>query len=115
MWLFHPRAGFFSIVQKPGEARLTVRARVAADLDRLRRFYLPTLSATVANAGTDYTFRATASREAVSKAAAQMAAEIDYPNFKNEVANRGGKKRAAIYSRVWVELLALQATQGPRT
>ena len=84
MWLFSPKAGFFSIVQKPGETRLTVRARVAADLDRLRKFYLPSMSATVANAGTDYPFRATASREAVSKAAATMAAEIDYYFGKNK-------------------------------
>ncbi len=34
MWLF-TKFGFFSVVQKPGEARLTVRARVAADLERL--------------------------------------------------------------------------------
>lgn len=114
MWLFSPKTGFFSIVQKPGVTRLTVRARVAADLDRLRKSYLPSLTATVGNAGSDYAFRATASSEAVSKAAAQMVAEIDYPNFKNEVARRGGKQRAAIYSRVWVELLALQGARRSR-
>lgn len=43
MWLV-TIIGFFSIVQKPGQAGLTIRARVAADLDRLREQYLPTLS-----------------------------------------------------------------------
>ena len=36
MWLF-TTVGFFSVVQKPGTDKLTVRARVAPDLDRLRR------------------------------------------------------------------------------
>ena len=107
MWLF-TIIGFFSVVQKPGETQLTVRARVAADLDRLRERYLPTLSATVTNAGTDYPFRARASRKAFSEAMARMGEDIDYANFKNEVAKVSGKGRAHIYSGVWTQLLALE-------
>ncbi|KAF0178677.1 MAG: hypothetical protein FD161_1721 [Limisphaerales bacterium] len=106
MWLF-TTLGFFSVVQKPGEMQLTVRARVDADLDRLRERYLPTLSATVANAGTDYPFRARVSRKAFSEAMAQMAEDIDYSNFKDEVARVSGRGRAHIYSGVWTQLLAL--------
>ena len=36
MWIF-TTIGFFSIVRKPGTDFLTVRARVASDLDDLRR------------------------------------------------------------------------------
>jgi 8-oxo-dGTP pyrophosphatase MutT (NUDIX family) len=111
MWLFYPSVGFLSVVQKPGEAQLTVRARVAADLDRLRERYLPTLSATVANAGTDYPFRARASRKAFSEAMARMGENIDYANFKNEVAKVSGKGRAHIYSGVWTQLLALEGSE----
>lgn len=111
MWLFYPKAGYFSVVQKPGEADLTVRARVAADLDRLRELCLPTLSPTIAHAGTDYPFRAKASRAAFSAAMAKLAEAIDYENFKNEVAKVGGKKRAAIYSGVWTHLLALEGSE----
>jgi hypothetical protein len=46
MWLF-TTFGFFSVVQKSHSDGLTVRARDAADLDRLRAEYLPELSATV--------------------------------------------------------------------
>ncbi len=46
MWLLIPE-GFFSIVQKEDEKELCVRARVGADLDRLRQTYLPTLGETV--------------------------------------------------------------------
>ncbi len=108
MWFFYPKAGFYSVVQKPGDADLTVRARVAADLDRLRELYLPTLSPTIAHAGTDYPFRAKASRAAFSTAMAKLAEGIDYSNFKSEVAKVGGKKRAAIYGGVWQHLLALE-------
>ena len=106
MWLF-TTIGFFSVVRKPGETKLTVRARVAADLARLRERYLPTLSATVANAGTDYAFRALVPRKEFSKALARITEDISYTNFKNEVAKISGKGRADIYSGVWTRLLAL--------
>ena len=110
MWLV-TTIGFFSVVQKPGEAQLTVRARVAADLDRLREHYLPALSATVANAGTDYPFRARVSRQAFSEAMAKMAGDIDYANFKNEVTKVSGKGRTGIYNGVGTELLALEQSE----
>lgn len=107
MWLF-TTIGFFSVVRKPGETKLTVRSRVAADLDRLREHYLPALSATVVNAGTDYPFRAQVPRKAFSKAMALMGEAIGYANFKSEVARVSGKDRAEIYSGVWTRLLALE-------
>lgn len=107
MWVF-TTIGFFSVVRKPGETKLTVRSRVAADLDRLREHYLPTLSATVVNAGTDYPFRAQVPRKAFSKGMALMGEAIGYANFKSEVARVSGKDRAEIYSGVWTRLLALE-------
>ena len=110
MWLV-TTIGFFSVVQKPGAVQLTVRARVAADLDRLRERYLPTLSTTVANVGTDYPFRARVSRTAFSEAMARMVGDIDYANFKNGVTKVSGKGRAGIYSGVWTQLLALEQSE----
>ena len=49
-WLLTPE-GFYSIVQKPGEERLCVRARDTADLDRLRERYMAALSETVETRG----------------------------------------------------------------
>lgn len=57
MWLM-TRFGFFSVVQKPGETDLTVRARVEADLLALKAAYLPSMGPILANAGTDYQYRA---------------------------------------------------------
>jgi 8-oxo-dGTP pyrophosphatase MutT (NUDIX family) len=107
MWLL-TTFGFFSAVQKPGTDFLTIRARVASDLDNLRGRYLPELSPTVADAGTDYPFRAMASHQAFAAAAGRMAGDIDYANFKSEVARQMGSARADAYHQVWDVLHKLQ-------
>jgi hypothetical protein len=43
MWLF-TNIGFFRIVQKSGNDFITIRARVASDLDSLRKKFMPGLS-----------------------------------------------------------------------
>ena len=110
MWLI-TSLGFFSIVCKPGDMEsgmLTVRARVKSDLEELRHHCLPSLGAIVEGAGTDYRFRATAPRDEVAKALAKMIQQIDYGNFKNEVADKQGKHRAKVYGKVWDVLYELQ-------
>lgn len=105
--------GFFSIVEKPWNRQndeLTVRARVHDDLMRLEAF-LPSMGQIIESEDSDYRFRAVAPRQAVSAAMAKLAADIDYDNFKNEVASRQGHARAAIYSHVWHDLYGLQADQ----
>lgn len=110
MWL-QSRVGFFSIVSKPGDAklhRLTVRARVESDLVTLREQYLPELGTVHCSSGNDYRYRAQAPKEAVGQALARMAMDIDYNNFKQVVARDQGAQRAHIYGRVWGELYQLQ-------
>jgi 8-oxo-dGTP pyrophosphatase MutT (NUDIX family) len=110
MWMITP-IGFFSVVQKAEDKQdgmLTVRARVGADLDRLRAEFLPSLGPVKKNAGTDYRYRARAPRGDVAVALANLAMQIDYSNFKNEVAKRQGKARAATYGKVWDVLFDLK-------
>ena len=102
--------GFFSVVRKPGETDLTVRARVRADLEALKRGHLPSLGSIDSGGGTDYPYRAQVSADSFAAAIATMVEEIDYSNFKNEVAVRQGNARAHIYSEVWGALHKL--TQG---
>lgn len=103
MWL-QTTVGFFSIVQKEGEAGLTVRARARRDLEQLRARYLPELSDIREGEGTDYRYRAGASHEAVADAVRRMVLDVGYPNFKDEVERAAGAERAAVYSRVWSAL-----------
>jgi 8-oxo-dGTP pyrophosphatase MutT (NUDIX family) len=110
MWIITP-LGFFSIVQKPGDAAtdtLTVRARVRSDLDALQAAVLPGLGKITESKSTDYSFRATAPRALVEAAMAKLAAQLDYSNFKNQVAKVQGSKRAHLYHDVWDVLYKLQ-------
>jgi hypothetical protein len=111
MWIFTP-FGFFSIVQKPGDTKLTVRARVAEDLDNLRT-RVPGLGETVAGAGTDYRYRATVSPTNLGIGLAQIIRGLDYSNFKTEVHRQQGPARAAAYGLVWGQLLDLGEMARP--
>lgn len=110
MWLF-TTIGFFSIVQKSADGpfeRLTIRSRVRADLEALRKNYIPTLGLIEEHSGTDYRYRAMASKHAVAAAMAKIVEDITYSNFKNEVAKNQGKSRSALYGEVWSALYPMQ-------
>lgn len=110
MWLLTP-IGFFSIVQKPGDKEagtLTVRSRVRKDLETLKAEHLPELGEIKESLDTDYRYRAVAPKEAVSRAAGRLVTDLNYSNFKNEVARRQGYERADVYGDVWQALYRLQ-------
>lgn len=111
MWLF-TNFGFFSIVEKAadrGRDTLTVRGRFAGDLELLREKYLPELGPIVADAGTDYKYRAQAPRAAVAAAFQHAVAEIDYSNFKSAVMHEQGYGRANLYGDIWRVLYEAQS------
>ena len=108
MWLMTD-FGFFSIVQKEGEANLTVRARVKQDLQNLKERYLPAVGAIEETEYADYRFRVCVPRQSFAEALREIALDIDYPNFKNSVARRQGKARARAYEDVWQRLYGLQS------
>ena len=111
MWLF-TTVGFFSVVQKPRDAFLTVRARVASDLNHLRIAYLPTLSPTIVTKKGDYPYRATVSHKDFAAGLARMARDIHYDNFKNEVEKEMGAQRERTYEEVWSLLRELEEEEG---
>lgn len=110
MWIVTDR-GFFSVVDKgEPEGCLCVRARVRGDLENLCRLdslasYADLIEDTKYS---DYRFRVHVKREDWAGAAADLAEQIDYDNFKNAVKARQGKERESLYSTVWQTLLALQ-------
>ena len=106
MWLLTVH-GFFSIVQKPGEENLCVRARVSDDLDRLHGKYLPTLTETKETPGGDYRYRAWVSHDELAAGLQRIVADLSYSNFKNAVTQRD-PERAHVYAEVWRALGALQ-------
>ncbi len=107
MWIF-TTFGFFSVVaHRDEEAALLVRARARGDLEALRDRHLPGHDI-LEWEGSDYRFRLVASRDDWARVAGELAAGIDYANFKGAVAECQGESRARLYSRVWQTMFALQ-------
>lgn len=78
MWIF-TTVGFFSVVQKPGDRRLCVRARAACDLERLRATLMTELGPTTDAEGTDSPFRARIDREVFARGLASLGWDIIQP------------------------------------
>lgn len=112
MWLFLP-SGFYSVVEKRRGNTVTIRARARADLERLRQQWLPELTPTQVGGGTDYPYRATASREELAAALSRFVAALCYSNFKAEVARELGGARAHLYGEVWSVLHDVERAEAP--
>ena len=111
MWLF-TTLGFYSVVADRDDAsRVLVRARARADLEALVADHLPGAQI-VEHAGSDYRFRVIVPRREWERAARELAARLDYPNFKDAVAARQGHGRADLYLQVWSLLRRLQRRGG---
>lgn len=101
MWVLLNDA-FLSIVDKgdPSGETLLVRARRAGDIEKV----FPGAEV-VANAGTDYAFRAWIDRSLVAERIAERIRGIAYGNFKSSVKEA---VRHDVYMDVWGDLLRLQ-------
>lgn len=103
MWIF-TAFGFYSVVEKGRGDLLCVRARAREDLDRLRDHYLPALSPTESDAGTDYEHRAWVARADLAGALARILDDLHYSNFKSEVEQELGPERAHACHDVWRDM-----------
>ncbi|MFM9042715.1 MAG: hypothetical protein ACKOPI_00940 [bacterium] len=117
MWVIS-KYGFASAVEhrdQPGW--VLVRARDRADLEEFcgvaRDKGLSGFSESEIeeNPQADYRFRMTVKSEDWAELVKVLAGEIDYPNFKNEVATVD-PERAAIYGGVWSELRRIQESDS---
>lgn len=115
MWIFIARAGFFSIVKGDTPDMLRVRARAPADLDRLRSYYVPTLTPTDHTPRRDYGWRAACSKRAFGEAMSKVVNDITFDNFKDRVAVELGNERARVCGRVWSVMRTLQDADAPPT
>jgi hypothetical protein len=105
MWLA-TRHGFYSIVEKEGG--LQIRARLRSDLAnllRLARLRKKIIETPLA----DYRFRAIVTRAELAAIFSVLSANIDYRNFKDEIARRPDQSaRLGLYHQVWATLARLQ-------
>jgi len=113
MWLM-TSFGFFSVVQKPDDkdqGTLTIRARVRSDLENLQTRFLPALGPITESFDTDYRYRAKVPRGDLAVAMANIVMDLNYSNFKSEVAKQQGGQRAELYHGVWDVLYKLQQSK----
>ncbi len=106
MWIAS-KLGFYSVVQKmPGEFH--VRARVRADLERLRDLVMPDTGLEIfETTDSDYRFRFIVEDPAGVMLA--LADSIDYHNFKSQIASDPSQApKLSAYHSLWHDLLALQ-------
>jgi hypothetical protein len=100
MWIFLSDS-FMSIVAHASDpGSLIVRARHEGDIERA----FPELSATV-DESSDYRYWAIIARERVAQRLSELAAAVDYPNFKNTVLDHD---RRDAYMEIWSTMYKLQ-------
>jgi len=105
MWIF-TTTGFVSAVQDWNDtSSLVVRARDRASLESLA---VATLNAIEHSPTADYPYRLSASKAAFALWASQKVTDIDYPNFKSEVAAIRGDQFAHALMKVWSDMHAAE-------
>lgn len=108
MWVFTP-FGFFSVVrhrQRPDN--VLVRARVRADLVALGKRLLGRVPPIRRTPNADYPYRLEVSKARLGEFMRSTVLDLDYPNFKSEVARRQGLARAHAYHEVWSSLMSIE-------
>ena len=122
MWIF-TKYGFYSAVcarqgdgshgQPVDSDRIMVRARVRSHLEALRDRFADLISNNEIKefVGTDYAFRIFVPKTVWSQVVAELTSELDYDNFKSEVARHQGSDGAAYEHSlhdVWSVMYGLQ-------
>jgi hypothetical protein len=121
MWIF-TRYGFYSVVcarqgggSKPDPDLLMVRARVLAHIENLQgRFPALAGYAVRSDLGTDYRYRIIVPKTVWKEAAAAMAEELSYSNFKNEAARflgDNGRDYVHALHEIWGVMYGIQSRE----
>lgn len=106
MWVFTTK-GMYSAVEKFGDpTTLQIRARSKQDLLNLKP-YIKRLKI-VSTPNRDYPFRVFVKKTKWAAVMGQLASEIDYTNFKDEVKKAQGWERSSTYTSIWAAGLEIE-------
>ena len=109
MWIF-TQTGFVSAVQHRDDPDLlVVRARDRLSLEPLAES--TTLNITT-NAQADYPYRVILSKDDFAAWTLTQIEDLNYPNFKNQVAVTRGKKFAGHLGEVWATMLRAEDAEA---
>lgn len=105
MWIFLNNAFVSAVAHRDKPDALMVRARLRGDLEAI----FPDLAGQIEQTDrADYRFRVTITRERFAAVLADTARSIDYPNFKDSIAD---ERRHDAYFRVWSVMRNAQEEQ----
>jgi len=114
MWLATV-SGFYSVVRdQQRKGGVLVRARAKADIDNLYRRFGKRFRMTrpKADESRDYRWRIAMKKRDWVKIVAQLAMEIDYTNFKDEVHKRPDQdNKHSAYLAVWSAMMRVQQAE----
>jgi hypothetical protein len=101
MWIVTD-TGFFSVVKASGgnDGALSIRGRVKADLEGLRRKHLPGAGPVIDQNRADYPYSMRVSAAEFGEALDRIVNDIDYEDFRSTVEKRQGWIRHDIYEQV---------------
>jgi hypothetical protein len=113
MWIC-AKIGFYSIVKKGTPETWQIRARVSQDLKNLvaaAQIGVPLIETPKG----DYKWRIVVNAPQLARVFEILAASIDYPNFKDQVAETPDQQaKLDAYHRFWGDMLRVQSKQRPQ-
>ena len=96
---------------------MLIRARCEKDIESLHRRYsakCPSMRKLTSDENRDYRWRLSISKRDWVKLAAEIASEVDYPNFKSAVHDRPDQdNKSGPYLEIWSIMHALQMDERP--
>jgi len=109
MWVF-TTDGFYSVVaHREDKDMLMVRCRAEADAKALAKRLTTIMPAAILHTPeADYAWRLVVPRVVWAWYLSKFVADLDYPNFKDAVAERQGRSRADVYHDVWATMAEVQ-------
>lgn len=104
MWVLTTRGFFSAVGHRDHPDVLIVRARAREDVEAL---CADLGTEPVESPDADYPYRTVVGKQTFADWLRDQTVAIDYPNFKDAVADRQGLERASVYSQVWAALRQL--------
>jgi hypothetical protein len=117
MWIACVDGFFSTVIDKMDPGRMLIRARCEKDIknlyDRYRKV-CPSMGKPTSDDSRDYRYRLSVSKRDWVKLAAELASEVDYPNFKSAVHDRPDQEnKSQPYLEIWSIMHALQLDERP--
>jgi hypothetical protein len=117
MWIACVDGFFSTVIDKIEPGRMLIRARRGKDIKNLYDRYrdkCPSMRKPTSDETRDYRYRLSISKRDWVKLAAELASEVDYPNFKSAVHDRPDQdNKGRPYLEIWSIMHALQLDERP--